>query len=159
MSVKIIFSTQDKFFSDLIRYVTWSSFSHVDMIMEDRKDQIIGATALQGVTEWSLQARKDKATRWAIYEVDTISRDDDENIYRCIRSQLNKPYDFFGILGYFCRRDWQHEEKWFCSELVAWAFAKVHIHLLAEDIRMSRIAPQDLLMSPKLELVEASDDK
>ncbi|MEW6647176.1 MAG: hypothetical protein AB1450_08265 [Pseudomonadota bacterium] len=64
-------------------------------------------------------------------------------------SQLGKPYDWPGVLGYAARRDWQEDDSWFCSELVAWAFQAEGFPLLrAADAW--RINPRDLLLSPLL---------
>lgn len=35
------------------------------------------------------------------------------------KSKLGKPYDYTGILGLGVNRDWQENDRWFCSEDVA----------------------------------------
>ena len=42
-------------------------------------------------------------------------------------SQLGKPFDKSSLLDFLSdhfpgRRDWRHHEKWFCAELMIWAF-------------------------------------
>ena len=60
-------------------------------------------------------------------------------------SQIGKPYDYTAILGLGLRRDWQEEDAWFCSELVAWAFQHAGEPLFrAECLR--RVTPQHLWM-------------
>ena len=62
------------------------------------------------------------------------------------RSQLGKGYDYFGLLGILARqRNWQSTEDWFCSELVAWAFAEAGYPLFRVELG-SRIVPQHLWM-------------
>ena len=154
MSVQLIFSTRKGIFSKLVRFITWSHYSHVDMIVGG--DHIIGASVLHGVEEVSLAYRKSVSHRWVIGEVPTIAAEDDDNIYRALKSQVGKPYDWFGILGFLFHRDWQNEDRWFCSELIAWAFDKVGTRILADSVRKSRVSPEHLLMSPMIKITEKS---
>ena len=36
-------------------------------------------------------------------------------------SQVGKPYDLSGLWNFLASRDWTTDDKWFCSELVAYA--------------------------------------
>lgn len=65
-------------------------------------------------------------------------------------SQVGKPYDWRGILGFALRRDWQETDAWFCSEFVAWCFERAGYPLLRAD-RSWRVTPRDLRMSLRLQ--------
>jgi len=156
MSVKLLFSTRRGIFSRAVRFITWSKYSHVDMIVGNK---VIGASAMNGVEMISLDDRLDAAYRWVIYEVPMQMINDPDDVYRIISSQIGKPYDYTGILGFLFHRDWQKEEHWFCSELIAWAFCKAGINLLSDRVRKSRIAPEHLLMSPIINKLESSDEQ
>lgn len=49
------------------------------------------------------------------------------------------------LLGLLMHRDWQEEDRWFCSELVAWAFTQGGSPLFRREA-MHRITPQHLWM-------------
>ena len=155
MAIKLIFSSRKGWLSKIVRMVTWSDYSHVDMIIGH--DHVIGASHTEGVTESSLAYRKSVSNKWLIAEVHTLSVEDDENLFRAMKSQVGKPYDYTGVLGFLFHRDWQKEERWFCSELIAWAFSKVGTRILADSVRKSRVSPEHLLMSPMLKKVESSE--
>lgn len=49
-----------------------------------------------------------------------------EQAYQRLEEELGKPYDTFGVLSLaipFIGRDWQKEDSWWCSELVAYSSA------------------------------------
>jgi len=45
------------------------------------------------------------------------SKEQEDAFWRFLRSQIGKPYDYPGILGFVTGRDWREEDSWFCSEL------------------------------------------
>lgn len=69
---------------------------------------------------------------------------DAEAIIAAVRSQIGKPYDWTGFGGFVFRsRNWQEDDSWFCSELVAWAFEQGGSPLFTPGISW-RITPQHL---------------
>lgn len=64
-------------------------------------------------------------------------------------SQVGKPYDYRGALGFGLHRDWTNTDKWFCSELVAWACAQVGRPLIRSE-HLNCVSPRDLLLSSQL---------
>jgi uncharacterized protein YycO len=147
-TIKILFSTQKDPVSWLIRFFTWNTYSHVDVVF---RDHVIGATAQEGVRVTTLREMKRKSSKWAIYEMECPKH----HAFRDrIVSQIEKPYDFLGILGFFVRRNWQQENRWFCSELVAWASSLVGSPILTGHHH--RITPGALTRSPVLKLRESS---
>lgn len=135
----IQFSTTNAVGSRLIRTFTWSHFSHVDVVLKN--GDLFGALAERGVCQHSMQ----RYARVKRYRVDV----DAKALVDALFSQLGKPYDWGGVLGLGLRHNWQDDNKWFCSELMAWAFMQAGAPLLnTED--SYRITPRDLELSPLL---------
>jgi hypothetical protein len=72
-----------------------------------------------------------------------------EAYWEAIRTQDGAEYDLWGAIGLPFRQDWQDSDRWFCSELHAWAAEVAGYPLLSVD-SASRITPRDLLLSPLL---------
>lgn len=62
-------------------------------------------------------------------------------------NQIGKPYDWTALFGLLLHRDWQEDDSWFCSELVAWAFAQGGDPLFRPEA-LHRVTPQHLWMLP-----------
>lgn len=69
---------------------------------------------------------------------------DPYKVITAARSQIGKPYDWLGVLGIGLHRNWQADDSWFCSELVAWAFEAAGSPLFRAP--HWRITPQDLFL-------------
>lgn len=151
MNSRIIFSTNNIIGSVLIRIGTWSRYSHCDFITE--KGTVIGATAFGGVHEYDLAERIADSTHYAIYEVDA----ERDAVEAAIRPQLGKAYDWLGCMGIAMHRDWRSDDKWFCSELIAYAFEKAGTPLVNPELYLNRVTPEALLRSPMLKLIERKD--
>jgi uncharacterized protein YycO len=136
-TVALLFSTSHSPFSWLIRALTWSRWSHVSIV---DGDTIIQAHALHGVIR-TLYAEALAAD--ADYEMVRVHCHDPEAVIAAASSQIGKKYDWFALVGFILRRDWQAEDKWFCSELVAWAFQQARQPLFRPEA-MRRITPEDL---------------
>jgi uncharacterized protein YycO len=143
MSALILFSTNNLPGSIAIRWGTWSRFSHCDLVTESGQT-VIGATPFGGVHEYPLDERL--SGKFALYNVDA----DLASVEAAAREQIGKPYDWLGCLGIAAHRDWQDEDRWFCSELIAHAFAKAGTPLVNPDLRLNRVTPEALLRSPLL---------
>lgn len=140
-SVRLMFSTTNLPFSWLIRTATWSTWSHVALV---DGDSVIEAAAGYGVRELPLS---EATARNSHYEMVDLPARNPEAIIAAARSQLGKPYDWTAIWALGLRRDWQENDAWFCSELVAWAAAAA-----GEDwfrcSALRRVVPQHLWMLP-----------
>lgn len=150
--IQILFTTNRAPFSRLIRLATWSEFSHCDLICPDDDDLLIGSIPMKGVITHSLDERIDRSHRWAVYEVDGSAG----AAWTYAAKQLGKSYDWLGILGIAMKRDWQGDDKWFCSELVAKACLEAGAPVVNTSLRVNRITPQTLLNSPLLRLLDES---
>jgi uncharacterized protein YycO len=139
--VSLLFSAANNPLSVMIRTLTWSTYSHVALV---DGDTVIEATTAHGVRRAALSdALRSAATR-ALVQIPCA---DPQAVLAAATSQLGKPYDYSAILGIGLHRDWQEDDKWFCSELVAWSFQHAgHPLFRAESLR--RVTPQHLWMLP-----------
>lgn len=143
-SIQLMFSTTNKPFSAVIRAATWSRWSHVALVSGNH---VIEATAWSGVRQVSKAHAVNQTADYCLVDLPARSPD---SIIDAARSQLGKPYDWTGILGLGFHRNWQEDDSWFCSELVAWAAAESgETWFRAEATR--RITPQHLWMLPPLQ--------
>lgn len=147
-AVQLLFSTNRQPGSQLIRAATWSRWSHVALV---DGDTVIEATVLHGVRRGSAVAAIARASRCALVALPSRAP---AAVIAAAASQLGKPYDWTAIIGLGLRRDWQEEDAWFCSELVAWAFQQAGEPLFrAECLR--RVTPQHLwMLAPALPIVQ-----
>jgi len=138
------FSTASAIDSALIRWGTWSEYSHVDIVMPD--GNLLGARLHQGV-----QVRPPNYAKFSKSLRMSVAMNDREaqRFYEAARSQVGKPYDWKAILGFAVRRDWQDEGQWFCSELALWCAMQAGLRMLNLD-RIDRCSPETLLLSPLL---------
>ena len=148
--IRLIFSNSSQPLSPLIRWVTWSDWSHVAILVDD--NLIIESTLSRGgVKIDSLSNFKDRSKDWAIFEVDCKSP---SRVLAAAMTQVGKPYDWTGILGIGLKRDWQEDDAWFCSEFVFWAFDYAGEPKIRKD-SIRRATPQHCYMFAK-DLVERS---
>ncbi len=141
--VYIVFTTLNHWISRLICWFTRGKWSHVELFLPEHNN-LIGAMPGKGVI-----IRKFSNIAKSIYRVSMVevySTEIQSAIIKKAKEQLGKPYDWAAIFGFVFRRDWQKQKKWFCSELVAYAFNKGGIPLL--DGKASLVSPRDVDMSP-----------
>lgn len=122
----------------LIRGITWSEWSHVALV---DGDEAIEAT-------WPAVRVAPLAEVIAAHSAHVIVDlpcCDPAAAIAAARSQAGKPYDLTALFGLLMHRDWQEDDRWFCSELVAWAFAQGGTPLFRPEA-MHRITPQHLWM-------------
>ncbi len=140
-TARLLFSTSRHPFSAVIRAVTWSCWSHVALV---DGDTVIEATAAHGVRRTLLMDALSHARDFAFAD---IACADPAAAIAAAASQIGKPYDYSALLGLYLHRDWQQDDAWFCSELVAWAFEKTQQPLLRSEV-VRRVSPQHLWMLP-----------
>lgn len=135
MTVRVVFSRNHTPGSILLRAALWSPWSHCAIV---DGDTVIEAAAFHGVRERPLLDFMADATKADVLELPGGAA----AIIAAARSQIGKPYDWAGVLGFGFRRRWQDDDAWFCSELVAWAFAEAGTPLFREHAW--RITPRDI---------------
>lgn len=129
--MKILFSRSRLPGSYLIRWLTFSQWSHVALLMDN--GDVIEAT-------WP-KVRKSNIKEFVRAHPDFVIRylDGDEDR---VLSQIGKDYDISGLFMFLNPwRDWTTDDKWFCSELIAYATG-----LFTEN---SRVSPQMLYLVSK----------
>lgn len=137
-TIVLQFSANNGVASRLIRWFTWSPYSHVDFVLDNGK--LLGAQTNGGVLVRAPDSYS-KVLRVAVEAPDAV--------LEYAQSQIGKPYDYSGIFGIILRSNWHRSKNWFCSELVAWSFQQAK-HPLLRTENTSRITPRDLLLSPLL---------
>lgn len=139
--MRVLFCTSKLPGAALIRAVTWSDWSHVAIV---DGDEVIEATwpAVRVAPMAEVVAKHPK------HVVVDLPCSDAGAIIAAARSQVGKPYDLTALFGLLVRRDWQEADRWFCSELVAWAFAQGGSPLFRPEA-LYRITPQHLWMIAK----------
>lgn len=144
--ITIQFSTTNHISSKMIGFMTWSWASHTDFVLPD--GTLFGALAMEnggGVRKHILTPSYTRIERYTV--------DAPESILDIALAQEGKPYDWGGIFGVLARnRNWEDDDKWFCSELVAYCFKKAGVPLINDE--PYRITPRDLLVSPLLKRVD-----
>lgn len=137
--IRLQFSTTKRAGSAVIRWFTWSDFSHVEFVLDD--GWLLGAEPDGGVQVRPPECARVGAVRFRVRAPRRV-------LDRAL-SQVGRPYDWLGVLGFGVRRDWAADDSWFCSEFVAWAFQAAGSPLLRAE-HVHRLTPRDLLLSPRL---------
>lgn len=136
--MRVLFCTSKLPGAVLIRAVTWSQWSHVALV---DGNEVIEAT-WPAVRVAPLAEVIAKHSDHVIVDLPCHAK---AEVIKAGRSQVGKPYDLTALFGLLMHRDWQELDRWFCSELVAWAFAQGGSPLFRPEAT-HRITPQHLWM-------------
>jgi len=135
--VRVVFCRSNAIGSKIIRALTWSEWSHVAILLDD--DTVVEAT-------WPKVRHVPLATLLASHTEYAIVRyHGGVSVADAALSQVGKPYDVLALFGFLVHRNWQSTGKWFCSELVAWAFNEGKYPLFNSD-NIFRVTPQNIWM-------------
>lgn len=135
--VTVLLSKRNHPGSYLIRAVTWSEWSHCELLHPDGRT--LGAAAPHGVGFDTLENRLKIAA--SVIQVDFPG--DFNKAWAYAESQIGKPYDWGGVAGIGLHRDWQQEDSWFCSELVGASLLQGGFMPYRTDL-LHRLTPQHL---------------
>lgn len=114
-ALPVIFSRRRSLGSLLIRAGSWwGPWSHC-AIIDFKADQVVEAVAFEGVRTKRLSAFIKSASETQIVFIE-CPRPEDALAFAY--SQLGKPYDYGGVLGFPFREPWHSENRWFCSEFL-----------------------------------------
>ncbi len=121
-AVTLQFSTQRGWASGLIRWFGHGQpYSHVDFVLPGGR--LLGSRTDAPVSgQTGVQIRPANYAKFSAVLRVSIQTPHAAAIYAAARSQIGKPYDRRGIIGFVCGRNWRDTDSWFCSELAAWAF-------------------------------------
>lgn len=137
-SIRLLFSTSRHPMSAVIRACTWSKWSHVALFAGPCIIEAVPA----GVRKVPAIEAMERAKRATVIELPCRNP---QAVIAAAELQLGKPYDFTAVIGLGLHRDWQEDDAWFCSELVAWAFEKAGEPLFRAEV-LRRVTPQHLWM-------------
>lgn len=144
-TIKVVFSRNNhSLFSHAVRFVTWSPWSHVAIMIDD--NTVIESTfKRRGVKVDSFENFKTRATHCEIREFQVNDRN---AIIRAAKSKIGEPYNVIGLIGLFLHiGSWKGIGTEFCSEFVEFAFAIGGTLLFNEKFK-ARIVPQHIYMLP-----------
>jgi len=131
--------------SRVIQAQTRSPYSHSALLTADY--HLIEAWHGVGVTATPLEDHPHSGGTWV--DVFDVRADYDESaVLDFALRQVGKRYDYRAVLRFLSRRDAPDNDRWFCSELVAAAFAAGGLDLLHG--RHSHFSPRDIALSPYL---------
>lgn len=146
--MKLVFARRNRIGSWLIRFGTFSQWSHVGLL---DGDAVYDVSIARGVTR---RAFSEFAAEYPVHEIAAVPCNDDA-ARNWANRQLGKAYDYSAILGIALRTGWATEDKWFCSEFVEAALQAGGVVRFREDL--SRITPRDVWMvTPRLEKYDAA---
>ena len=138
-TVTLVFGRSHSPISWAIRFFTWSPWSHVAVAYDGRVIESQAPRGVQSGTEMAMRARYSETATVEFHHPDP------DALIAAMRSQLGKPYDYGAIVGFIFRRDWASPKRWFCSELVAWAFSATGRPLFRSN-EMDRVTPGHIWM-------------
>lgn len=145
-NLRILFTTSKLPLSPLIKLVTWSKYSHIAIIINDKW---VMHSDFNGVHIEPLEDLLGRSKTYMIAE------------YECIDSQamidegiklLGRPYDYGALIGILIRRiELQDDSKYVCSEFPAALAEFTNQSFFCTDY-LHRITPQHWLMLPHIVL-------
>lgn len=139
--------------SRLIRWHTRSPYSHAAWICGD--GQCLEAWS-GGVRKVESVSEQHKPRTWVeYYAVEGMTPEMRDAAERFLTTQLGRPYDTWGIIGFITRRGRHPNGKWFCSELVFEACRVAGVELLART-EAWEVSPGMLCRSTRLRPVLTS---
>ena len=136
--MKIIFTRNHLPLSPIVRFITWSEYSHCGFIS---KNNMVIEAKFSGVQSNKLSKVISGSSKSIIYELDL---EDEQKAENFLLLQIGKDYDISALFGIFLHRDWQKDDKWFCSELLAKSIIESGSPFIPSKY-LNRITPQDLL--------------
>lgn len=139
--MRLIFTRQRSLTSLLIRWFTWSRWSHV--AVQAGEHLVIDARFWgHGVRYRSVEQLLASASAHAIVDIDVP---DEAAARRWLCDQIGKPYDWTAVLGLLWRAPgWARDDAWFCSELAEAALLAGGLSRFRQDA--SRITPEHCWM-------------
>lgn len=139
--MRLIFTRQHSIGSLLIRFFTWSRWSHVAILEDD--SMVIDSTFLHGgVRRRPLAELLAQASRHQMLDLNVPN---EAAALDFARAQIGRPYDWTAVLGILFRAPgWALPDRWFCSELAEAVVLAGGLKRFREDA--ARITPEHVWM-------------
>lgn len=113
-NVTVVFASNNKPASLLIKLFTLSHWSHVAIL--DDEGYIFDSTLLSGVRRIHFDEWK---THYKELDFTIFPVKDRKKAFEWLSAQVGKGYDALGIFSFILRKNYEDKDKWFCSEYVA----------------------------------------
>ena len=148
------FSTSTALASELIRRLSHSPFSHIDIMLADgnllgASDQGKHGKVIQGNPR-GVAIRPPDYQEFGIRRRLVINTPVAQAIVDSAMQEIGKPFDDSALREFLSDaivRDWRKPTKWFCSELIAHAFDEAGYWApMRLNVPKNRISPADFLM-------------
>jgi uncharacterized protein YycO len=116
--IRVFFADSDSVGSKLIRAVTGGDWSHCGILSRDGSRVVDSLMSAGGVTEYSIERLHLFFPRVRIVTLPLVP----DSAYGLAKAEIGKPYDYAALLSWLLPfRDWEDHNRWYCSELVAYA--------------------------------------
>lgn len=135
--VRLVFSDSGLPLAVGIKLLTWSHWSHVSLLTPEN-EVIDSMWSRGGVTRYHFRELQKHAKRLEVREYPRLH----PSMFEIAASQIGKPYDWTAIMGMPLRRNWQEDDSWFCTELMAFSALQAGTPLIHKETW--RVTPQDL---------------
>ena len=140
--MKLIFGRSHLPLSYMIRFLTWSQWSHVAIQLDDGR---VVEAIWSGVRVATFDECTKRMSKHTIVELEKSHDETTKKAVDWLLEQVGKDYDKSALFGFIAKRNWQNPLKWFCSELAA-MFLKMLGYRIANSKQISRVTPQMLYM-------------
>lgn len=128
-----------------IQFFTWGYWNHVELYT---KTGYLGAQPNGG---YRIRAYNYLEFDNEMFRGIQLAPEQEAAFWKWQYSQIGKPYDLTAIFGMLVRRDWQEDDSWFCSEVIAAGFEAINAPILNDYGKESyKITPRDIALSPLL---------
>ena len=136
------------FLSRLIRWFTWSPYSHAAWICRD--GTVIEAWLPGGVQRVdSISINHRPGTQVDLFDIEGLTDAQRDSIEKDLADRLGAPYDLLGLLGFLTRERMETHRAYFCSELVFTALSVAGLIPLSR-VPACQVSPGLLALSPRL---------
>lgn len=117
-ALRLLFGRSHSIGSLIVRVGTASVWGHVGVLTDD--GTVIEARAWQGVVERPFD---EVVAGMSYHHIAPVECPRPEAGIAWARTQIGRPYDWAGVFAIPVRRQWDREDRWFCSEFVEAAIA------------------------------------
>jgi uncharacterized protein YycO len=149
------------FFSRVIMFLNWSEYSHASFLTSRGTEIEAWATGegnlwkrLTGgkVREVKFGSNHTADTIVDIYDIPALTEEQAARIEERIRTKVGCKYDWPGCFRFITRVKPVLDDRWFCSELIAWAFEQEGFFLTRKSCH--KTYPADLAYSTRTSMVQ-----
>lgn len=138
------------FFSRLIAWFSRSSISHISVWFHDptssTRGYVLEAVEGAGVREIPATGYQEArlSGKISLYRYrDPFTVEEAVELLEAMRKEVGQKYDWLGVFSFVTRRRHAHDEKWFCSEFLAY-FSQEFGRPLFENTEAWEVKPADV---------------